>query len=188
MTSIQRTAPESYLVFLLYKSKCRYLETYKRYSSIKEPTGKDRVDLYTEGCNVIMVSASLIEASANLFLSMKCDKRLFEALERTELEKKWTELPKLFYDDWSIPNGNSTSNTLKALVKARNYIVHTKPEVTIDGILIHKGNHPKVECMQHKFILKYFDLPTELMKLLASKDTSFNMDYFDFRDIMDGTK
>lgn len=181
MTAISRTAPETYLAILLGKAKIRYETTLVEFNAIAKPEAKDHLELYIEACNVILISASLVEASANMFLSLKTDASLFEALEKVKLEKKWTELPRLFYEGWSIPSGGELSNNLKALVRARNYVTHAKPEVSIGGELEHKGNHPKRENFQPRMVKKYCHVPISLMEMLAAQDSQFKMEPIDFK-------
>jgi hypothetical protein len=121
--------------------------------------------------SIILLCASLVEALANAYLSLKLETEQFNLLEMQNPVEKWVTAPTFFLPNYSLPKGGDLYQGLKTLFARRNGITHMKPEVRKNGKLVHKGNHPRAEY-EHDQIRLWYSLPSSLLQHLSKFDTS----------------
>lgn len=120
--------------------------------------------------SVVVLCSVLAEYSINFYLSTKCDATRFRKLERNELFKKWTELPKEFLPAYELSANSKLAKDLSKLINRRNVIVHPKPAMSIDGDNRHQGNHPPVALDENDFICRCASVPFRLVDNLLKFD------------------
>ena len=106
--------------------------------------------IFRSETHIVLISASLVEALANMFYSECADSEMFAILERATPIEKWLTLPRLYIPSYSFPKGGKLYNTLKLLISRRNSILHPKPQILKGEGLIHKGNLTKKTKDEYK--------------------------------------
>jgi len=168
--------------FERYLTLCSEIAAYKeRFSGSEEEKKqgyfqKFGLSINEARLNVFLNSAVLVEAVANVYLSLKTDPHLFEVFSNLNIVQKWFSAPKLFNNKYSIDKEGQLYEELLHLKQIRDAIVHLKPEVYIDGKKVHKGKNPKKIAEDHEFCLRAATLPFRLIENLLKFDRSFAMD------------
>jgi hypothetical protein len=121
---------------------------------------------------ISLLVCSYLEAMANYYLSLKTDVDQFALLERASLLEKWIIIPRFFNPEYRLPKNGQLYQDLKLLISERNVIVHSKPLIKIDGVIVHKGNTTKNLADGHKITLRSASLPERLLKFLWKYDKS----------------
>jgi hypothetical protein len=134
-------------------------------------THKDRFATEEYRLKIIVFTAIYVEALANLYLSIKLNDEQFAAVDRLEILMKWTSIPSLFLEGYSLPKGEALFSDLKTLVGQRNAIAHMKPRITKSDEIIQEGNLPK-NISVHSQIERWDLLPDGLISNLGKYDTS----------------
>lgn len=145
--------------------------------------------IFRSEINIILVTASLIEAMANLFYAENAPPEVFAVLERATPIEKWVELPKLYLPSYTFPKDGKLYNTLITLNKRRNSITHPKPHMVVGDRLLHKGNLYKPTSDEYKLHLEFCKLPLRLVANLKKHDqgagTNLEMMFFLLPDVKD---
>lgn len=128
--------------------------------------------IFRSETHIVLISASLVEALANMFYSERADSEMFAILERATPIEKWLTLPKLYIPSYSFQKGGKLYNTLKLLISRRNSILHPKPQMLKGEGLIHKGNLTKKTKDEYKLHLDFCELPSLLVHNLKANDPS----------------
>ena len=182
----QRSAFEIIIAATLKSNLKRYLELYEeieKYNSGKFPSKKVQIEGYYKQfefsldesrLNIFLTAASLIEATANLYLSSKMDAALFAVFDKANFVDKWCHAPKLFSEGYSIPRDGQLYEELTQLKQIRDAIVHSKPEILVNGKRVHKGKVPNKFFQDHSFCLKIALLPYKLLENLLKFDKEFS--------------
>lgn len=127
--------------------------------------------IFRSETHIILLSASLVEAIANMFYCERADSELFAILERATPIEKWITLPNLFIPSYSLSKSGKLYNTLKLLISRRNAILHPKPQIIKGESLIHKGNLTKKTKDEYKLHLEFCELPSLLVNNLKIYDS-----------------
>jgi hypothetical protein len=102
--------------------------------------------IFRSNTHIILISASLVEALANMFFSERADSELFAIFE--------------------------CATPIKLLTSRRNSILHPKPRVLKGEGIIHKGNLIKKIKDEFKLHLDFCELPSLLVRNLKAHDRS----------------
>mgnify|MGYP001491078426 CR=1 FL=1 len=121
--------------------------------------------------DAIILSHTLCEALINGILSIGLTHiglpELFDVLENLEMKSKWLLAPKAISAKYSFPVGAAIHETLNALCKDRNALVHYKASLKVGGSEVLKGSvtkhQPHVE--ERRWLHRYFNLPYDLADL-----------------------
>lgn len=185
MTYSQRSAFEVTIARSLKSNLERYLALFSDATAYNQGTfssEKKRLEgfvrqfdmpLNEARLNIYLNSASLIEAAANLYLSLKTDSDLFEVFSNMNIVQKWCVAPKLLIGQYKFNKKGQLYKDLLNLKQIRNAIVHLKPETYFDGKRIHKGKNPKAIFGNHDFCVRAANLPFKLIENLLEYDRSF---------------
>ena len=129
---------------------------------------------------IILLSSCVIEASINLYIALKIDESgdhgLFADIEKMDVIKKWTLVPRMFNKDYQFNKGGQLYERLNDLKKNRDAFTHYKITMERGGKKIFKGSaHPRPgKTMQEeaKILMEYAKLPISLVKHLIDSDNS----------------
>jgi len=127
--------------------------------------------IFSSETHIILISASLVEAIANMIYSDRADSEMFAILERATPIEKWVTLPKLYIPSYSLSKSGKLYNTLKLLISRRNNMLHPKPQILKGEGLIHKGNLTKKTKDEYKLHLDFCELPSLLVNNLKTYDS-----------------
>lgn len=127
--------------------------------------------IFRSETHIILISASLVEAIANMFYCERADSEMFAILERATPIEKWVTLPKLYIPSYSLSKSGKLYNTLKLLISRRNGILHPKPQIMKGEGLIHKGNLTTKTKDEYNLHLEFCELPSLLVNNLKNYDT-----------------
>jgi len=138
--------------------------------------------------NIVLVSAALCEAIIMRFISYQnLSQAQFDKLDKKPLFNKWTDIPKQFCEEYTLPE--EKVRDLKLLINWRKNWVHPKPKMVKDGVVVLKGNQPE-EALTKELVYKFVNLPillaTELMTTPSSKGF-FKGDFFDYKKSIEGS-
>lgn len=169
-SSVDISAYHSILASALAQHEFEYLEFYA-VNSKKHGAMIELLETLEERRMVlVLLASSLIEAVANVYLSLKLDTHEFEFLEMSSPLDKWTIVPGFFLPNYEFPKDGMLYQDLQSLFSRRNGITHMKPEVKRDGKRIHRGNHPPLSESEHKQMLRWLSLPGRLLDHLTKYD------------------
>jgi len=126
--------------------------------------------IFRSETHIILISASLVEALANMFYSERADSELLAIIERSTPIEKWVTLPKLYIPSYSLPKNGKLYHTLKQLISRRNNILHSKPQMLKGEAIMHKGNLTKKTKDEYKLHMEFCDLPSALISNLKTYD------------------
>lgn len=190
-----------FLYYTLEKAKEDHIALYEEIATFNPKEKYPKLDpkfahfvafarrIFRSEVSIILVSASLIEGMANLFLAENASAEVFAVLERATPVEKWVELPKLYIPSYSFPRGGKLYNTLITLNRRRNSITHPKPHMEVGDRLLHKGNLYKTTSDEYKLHLEFCNLPLQLVENLKKHDrsagTSLEMMFFVLPDLKD---
>ncbi len=118
----------------------------------------------------LILAASCVEATSNLYLELKATSEQFVVLEKATFIEKWTVLPSFFVSGYTFPKDCELYQDLKRLQARRNALVHLKEAVSIDGVVLHQGSLPEIAGDEHAFVGRCRSLPERLVNHLASLD------------------
>jgi len=129
---------------------------------------------------IILLSSCVIEAAINKYIALKIDEAgdhaLFNDLEKIEIIKKWTVVPRLFNKDYRFDKGGQLYQSLNLLIKNRNAFTHYKITMERGCKRILQGSpHPRPgKTMQEeaRILMEYCKLPIDLVKHLIDSDGS----------------
>lgn len=128
--------------------------------------------IFRSETHINLISASLVEAIANMFYSERADSEMLAILERGTPIEKWVTLPKLYIPSYSLPKSGKLYYTLKQLISRRNNILHSKPQMLKGESIIHKGNLTKKTKDEYKLHMEFCNLPSALVSNLKTYDQS----------------
>ena len=124
----------------------------------------------------VLSCAALVEAIANLALSMKMAKPQFDAIDSCSVQDKWVEILPLVIVDFKIDRDGQVFQSIRELSYDRNAITHMKPKIVSSesGELLHKGQFAKhskggYEDVEKK-LTEWRDLPPRLIALVSAAD------------------
>lgn len=126
--------------------------------------------LFRSETHIILISASLVEALANMFYSERADSEMLAIIERATPVEKWVTLPKMYIPSYSLPKSEKLYQTLKQLISRRNNVVHSKPQMLKGKTIMHKGNLIKRTKDEYKLHMEFCDLPAALISNLKTYD------------------
>jgi len=127
---------------------------------------------------VVLLACALLEQAINFYLSTKCDPARFEGLgnrkgKKPSLFEKWAELPGTFVKGYKFDEKSQLGRDLKTIIARRNRIMHSKPKLSIDNHIRHKGYEPKVALDEHDFMRRCASLPYRLIEYVLGFDDAF---------------
>jgi len=128
---------------------------------------------------LVVLLASYLEAIINTYYAFKFRTEQLNALRNFSLMEKWTIGPSLAAPEYKVDRHSQTFRDLKDLIRARNDIVHMRPEFRREGALIHKGNAVQTAHTSHESLLRWAHLPNVLVKHLGEHDTSEDFHAFE---------
>ncbi|MDT8376495.1 MAG: hypothetical protein RQ867_07115 [Mariprofundaceae bacterium] len=129
---------------------------------------------------IILLSACVIEASINEYIAFKIDEAgdhdLFNDIEKIDIIKKWTLVPRLFNKNYQFDKSGQLYQRLLELKRNRDAFTHYKITMERSGKKVLKGSpHPRPgETMQEEaeILMEYSKLPAALVKHLLDSDDS----------------
>lgn len=161
---------------LLGSTLNQHAKEYQKYYALSHKRHGDMVEMMDsiEERRIVLaiLTASLLEAVANVYLALKLNPSQFAIFEMCSVIDKWVVIPSLILPNFSFPKGGDLHESLTTLIRRRNWIAHMKPQVECNGKRVHKGNCPKTSKSDHQLILGWLALPVRLIDNLAKYDTS----------------
>jgi len=175
VTSMKRSADETLLARIIGKHK-------KEFESESKKNEINSIMRTMELKTIIPIEAcTLVEALANLYLSLKCDAGLFGSLEKVSLLEKWYSIPRLFNSKYKLVKSSVLYRNLRELIRTRNSIIHHKPVIVKNGVVVHKGNYPKKPNNEYELIIAFTQIPIKLLENLEKYDDCMSLDIHTIR-------
>ena len=129
-------------------------------------------DVQSEYVFSLLLSHGLCEALINSTIAVALVRigspELFSLCERADFLEKWTNAPKIACPAYNLDKSSAIYETLKRLNAQRNYYLHNKAEVSVDGQLVFTGTRTKHKSIQSDvdWIHRYASLPHDLAEIL----------------------
>ena len=121
-----------------------------------------------------MLAATVVEGLINTFISEMCIEKgiesLFEGFQYNSLLNKWTNTPKVFFNNYELDKRKVLYFTLNELIKHRNSIVHCTGTVTLNKKVVIRSSSVVRKSTEEEilFLKRCFSLPKKLTEHLLS--------------------
>jgi hypothetical protein len=163
----------------IFNKLVREMETFKPSGNINPEF--EHISLFQEReqssfAIITITSASLAEAVINYYIALKLckmDTDLLADIEKIDLLKKWTLLPKIFNENYKFDKSSELYDQLKNLVKKRNALVHLKPNIfhgSPNDKKVIKGTNSKDLNVSFKNLYQFIELPKKLMQHIENQE------------------
>ena len=160
-----------YLIGALARHEAQYNDFRKRHAHHWEGQMEASDEAEELRIPIILVTACLVEALANVYLALKLKKGFDKKLEyETPTVKKWCSIPAKFLPGYTLPADIQAD--IESLFQRRNGLAHLKEEIEVDGTIIHKGNLPDSSASEDATLARWISLPLELIFNLQKFDRS----------------
>lgn len=149
-----------------------YLERYAELSHALKHEEPDHPVLDERRTALIILLSSYIEAVINIYLAFAFESQEFEEIDWLPILKKWTDVPARRIASYRFDRTGELFKEFERLIQCRNAIAHMRPEFSIDDKVIHKGNGQSLVAVSHKSIMRWTQLPLELVGIVSTQDKS----------------